>query len=125
VKMVNQLLVGIHTAAAVEALVFGVKAGADARGLLEIIESSFGASAMFSRTVPLVLQRSFASATDVGVLSKDLGLITRLGKELSARLLLGAVAEQVFDEGMGLGLANSDMASLVMPLERIAGVEVR
>ncbi len=125
VKMVNQLLVGIHTAAAVEALVFGVKAGADPRGLQEIIESSFGASAMFSRTVPLVLERRFGSATDVGVLSKDLGLITRLGKEISARLLLGAVAEQVFDEGMGLGLANNDMASLVMPLERIAGVEVR
>jgi len=80
---------------------------------------------MFSRTVPLVLERRFGSATDVGVLSKDLGLITRLGKEISARLLLGAVAEQVFDEGMGLGLANNDMASLVMPLERIAGVEVR
>ncbi|MGI5835376.1 MAG: NAD(P)-dependent oxidoreductase [Chloroflexota bacterium] len=125
VKLVNQLLVGIHTAAAVEALVFGVKAGADPRVLLEIIDSSFGASAMFSRTVPMVLARQFASATDVGILSKDMGLITRFGKELSTRLLLGAVAEQVFDEGVGLGLANQDMSSLVLPLEKIAGVEVK
>lgn len=125
VKLVNQLLVGIHTAAAAEALVFGVKAGADPRVLLEIIETSFGASAMFSRTVPMVLERRFGSATDVGILSKDLGLITRLGKELPTRLLLGATAEQVFDEGVGLGLANNDMSSLVLPLERIAGVEVR
>ncbi|MHB0869261.1 MAG: NAD(P)-dependent oxidoreductase [Chloroflexota bacterium] len=124
VKLVNQLLVGVHTAAAVEALVFGVKAGADPSVLLDVIGSSFGASAMFNRVVPMVLARQFGSATDVGILSKDLGLITRLGKELSTRLLMGAVAEQVFDEGVGLGLANHDMASLVEPLERIAGVEV-
>ncbi len=125
VKLTNQLLVGIHTAAAVEALVFGVKAGADPGVLLDIIGSSFGASAMFNRTVPMVVARQFGSATDVGILSKDLGLITRLGKELSCRLLMGAVAEQVFEEGVGLGLAHSDMVSLVEPLERIAGVEVK
>jgi len=124
VKLTNQLLVGVHTAAALEALVFGVKGGADPRILLDVIGSSFGASAMFSRTVPMVLARQFGSATDVGILSKDMGLITRLGKELSCRLLLGAVAEQLFDEGIGLGLAHNDMVSLVEPLERIAGVRV-
>ena len=124
VKLTNQLLVGVHTAAALEALVFGVKGGADPRILLDVIGSSFGASAMFSRTVPMVLARQFGSATDVGILSKDMGLITRLGKELSCRLLLGAVAEQLFDEGIGLGLAHNDIVSLVEPLERIAGVRV-
>lgn len=125
VKLTNQLLVGIHTAAAVEALVFGAKGGADPRVLLDVIGSSFGASAMFNRTVPMVLARQFGSATDVGILSKDMGLITRLGKELSCRLLMGAVAEQLFDEGVGLGLAHNDMVSLVEPLEKIAGVEVK
>ncbi len=125
VKLTNQLLVGIHAAAAVEALVFGAKGGADPRVLLDVIGSSFGASAMFNRTVPMVLARQFGSATDVGILSKDMGLITRLGKELSCRLLMGAVAEQLFDEGVGLGLAHNDMVSLVEPLEKIAGVEVK
>jgi 3-hydroxyisobutyrate dehydrogenase-like beta-hydroxyacid dehydrogenase len=125
VKLTNQLLVGIHTAAAAEALVFGVKAGADPHALLEIIGSSFGSSAMFERTVPMVLERRFESATDVRILSKDLQLITRLGKEVSTRLLLGAVAEQIYDEAVGLGLGNNDIASLVQPLERIAGIEVR
>jgi 3-hydroxyisobutyrate dehydrogenase len=124
VKLTNQLLVGIHAAAAAEALVFGVKAGADPRALFEIIGSSFGASAMFERTVPIVLERRFGSATDVGHLSKDLQLITRLGKQVSTRLLLGALAEQIYDEAMALGLGNNDIASLVQPLERIAGVEV-
>ncbi len=125
VKLVNQLLVGIHTAAAVEALVFGVKAGADPRALLDVIGTSFGGSTMFNRTVPLLLQRPFGSATPVSVLAKDLRLITDYGKEISTRLLMGALAEQIFQEGIGLGLAGTDMVSLVEPLERIAGVEVK
>jgi 3-hydroxyisobutyrate dehydrogenase-like beta-hydroxyacid dehydrogenase len=124
VKLTNQLLTGIHTAAAVEALVFGVKAGADPQVLLDIIGNSFGASEMFKRTVPMVLERRFESATDVRILCKDLSLITGLGKEISTRLLLGAMAEQIFGEAKGLGLGNSDVVSLVQPLERIAGIEV-
>ncbi len=125
VKLTNQLLVGIHTAAAVEALVFGAKAGADPRVLLDVIGTSFGASEMFNRTVPMVLERKFESATDVRILCKDLSLITGLGKELSVRLLMGGLAEQLFAEGKGLGLGNNDIVSLVQPLERIAGIEVR
>jgi 3-hydroxyisobutyrate dehydrogenase-like beta-hydroxyacid dehydrogenase len=125
VKLTNQLLVGIHTAAAVEALVFGVKAGADPGVLLDIIGSSFGASEMFKRTVPMVLERGFESATDVRILCKDLSLITGLGKDISVRLLMGALAEQIFAEAKGLGLGNNDIVSLVQPLERIAGIEVK
>lgn len=125
VKLTNQLLVGIHTAAAVEALVFGVKAGSDPRVLLEVIGTGFGASAMLNRTVPMVIERRFGSATDVGILCKDLSLIGDLAREISTRLLMGAVAEQVFEEGKGLGLGNNDIVSLVQPLERIAGIEVR
>jgi 3-hydroxyisobutyrate dehydrogenase-like beta-hydroxyacid dehydrogenase len=125
VKLVNQLLVGVHSLVALEALVFGVKAGADPRKLLEVVESSFGNSAMFSRTVPMVLDRQFSSATDVRILTKDMGLITEMAKGLPVRLLFGALAEQLYVEGMGLGLATSDIVSLVQPLERIAGVEIR
>ncbi|HEX9017107.1 MAG TPA: NAD-binding protein, partial [Chloroflexota bacterium] len=124
VKLTNQLLVGIHAAAAAEALVFGVKAGADPRALLDVIGTSFGASAMFNRTVPMALNRQFGSATDVGILCKDMSLITTLGKEISVRLLLGSLAEQLLAEAKGLGLANNDIAALVKPLEAIAGIEI-
>ncbi len=125
VKLVNQLLVGVHTLVALEALVFGVKAGADPRKLQEVVETSFGHSAMFSRSIPMVLDRQFGSATDVRILAKDMGLITEMAKELPVRLLFGALAEQLYLEGMGLGLGNNDIVSLVQPLERVAGVEVR
>jgi len=61
----------------------------------------------------------------VGLLCKDLDLITRLAARISTRLLMGAQAEQVFQEAKALGFGDSDMAALVLPLERVAGVEVR
>src|SRR5437868_2763590 len=48
VKLVNQLLVGIHTSAIAEAAAFGVRFGADPQVLLEVIGTSFGGSTMMT-----------------------------------------------------------------------------
>jgi 3-hydroxyisobutyrate dehydrogenase len=125
VKLVNQLLVGIHTAAAAEALVFGTKAGADPQVLLDVIGSSFGGSTMLNRNAPLIMQRKFEPATSIRLLLKDLGLIHDLGDDLDVRLLLSALSEQLFIEARALGLQDNDMSAIVIPLERLAGVEVR
>lgn len=125
VKLVNQLLVGIHTAAAAEALVFGTKAGADPQVLLDVIGSSFGGSTMLNRNAPLIMARKFEPATSIRLLLKDLGLIHELGGEIDVRLLLSGLAEQIFIEARALGLQDNDMSAIVVPLERIAGIEVR
>ncbi len=125
VKLANQLLVGIHTAASAEALVLAAKAGADPRVAIEVIGSSFGASAMLNRNGPLILDRRFDPVTPVDLLLKDLRLITKLAEDESVRLLLGNMAKQLFGEASILGLGGNDMAALVQPLERLAGVEVR
>lgn len=124
VKLVNQLLVGINMAGVVEGMVLGVKAGADPEVVYEVLRTSFGGSAMLSRAVPLFLKRNFKPGTPVGLLGKDLGLIGELGQELGVRLLLGRLAEQIFGEAKALGLGEEDMAALVIPLEKLAGVQV-
>jgi 3-hydroxyisobutyrate dehydrogenase len=125
VKLVNQLLVGINMAGVAEALVFAAKAGVDPAVAFEVIKTSYGGSMMWTRSTPLILQRDFTPRTPVGLLCKDLDLITRLAARISTRLLMGAQAEQVFQEAKALGFGDSDMAALVLPLERVAGVEVR
>ena len=125
IKLANQLLVAIHTAAAAEAMILGTKAGADPRVMLDVLKTSFGGSAMLSRNVPMMLERNFAAGTSVNVVLKDLGLINDLSAELSVRTLLGAVASQVFREGRALGLGDDDMAGLIRVLEREVDVEIR
>src|SRR5260370_14852391 len=55
VKTVNQLLAGIHIAAAAEAMALGVRAGADGKTLYEGISNTAGTSAMFGIRLPHLL----------------------------------------------------------------------
>jgi putative dehydrogenase len=56
VKMVNQLLAGVHIATAAEAMALGIRAGADPRTLFEVISSSAGSSWMWQNRMPHVLE---------------------------------------------------------------------
>src|SRR5438874_3286672 len=124
VKLVNQLLVGIHTSAIAEAAVFGVRFGADPQVVLEVIGTSFGGSTMMTRNLPRFMSRDFTPATPVGLILKDLGLIHDEARAGGIPLLLGALAEQRFSEARARGFGDEDMAALVKLWEEPAGVKV-
>lgn len=124
VKLVNQLLVGVHTAAIAEAAVLGAKLGADPKIVLEVIGTSFGGSTMMTRNLPRFISRDFSAATSVRLLLKDLGIIHAEAKSAQVPLLLGALAEQRFLEAFARGFAEEDMAALVKLWEEPAGVTV-
>ncbi len=59
------------------------------------------------------------------LLLKDLALVEELGDELGVELSLTGVAERLCRRAEAMGLAESDFASLVRPLEVQAHVEVK
>jgi 3-hydroxyisobutyrate dehydrogenase-like beta-hydroxyacid dehydrogenase len=124
VKLVNQLLVGIHTSAIAEAAVFGVRFGADPQVVLDVIGTSFGGSTMMTRNLPRFISRDFSPATPVGLILKDLGLIHDEARAGGIPLLLGGLAEQRFSEARARGFGDEDMAALVKLWEEPAGVDV-
>lgn len=124
IKLVNQLLVGIHTAALSEAAVFAAGLGADARVVLEMIGPSFGGSTMLSRNLPRVIARDFTPATPVSILVKDMGLIHDEARNAGAPIPLGAWVEQRFVEAQSRGLGDDDMAALVRLWEEAASIVV-
>src|SRR5579859_5914639 len=124
VKLINQLLVGVHTSAIAEAAVFGARFGADPQVVLDLIGTSFGGSFMMNRNVPRFISRDFSGATPVNLILKDLGLIHDEAKAGGVPLLLGALAEQRFVEARARGMGDEDMAALVKLWEEPAGVEV-
>jgi 3-hydroxyisobutyrate dehydrogenase-like beta-hydroxyacid dehydrogenase len=126
VKLMNQLLVGINLAGAAEAMVLGAKAGVDPQLLYDTISSATGNSFQLQRCFPdLILKGDFTNMFSVDLLHKDLALGVDVGRENRVRLLLGALALQVFEEARDLGLGGEDIAAAIKPLERLAGVEVR
>lgn len=124
IKLANQLMVAINLAGVAEAMVLGVKAGADPQMMLDVLSTSFGGSAMLNRAVPLLLARNFRAGTPVNLILKDLGLIGEVAASQEVRLLLGGLAQQVFMEARAAGLGEEDMVAIVKPLEALAHVSV-
>ena len=125
VKLVNQLMVGIHSLAAAEALVLGVKGGADPDMLVEIIQTSWGQSFMMERNGPTIIDRNFSGArAQVRTILKDLNLIQDFAKTVGTPIVAGDQAAQVFQEANDKGLAGDDLAAIVKLLEEAAGCTV-
>jgi 3-hydroxyisobutyrate dehydrogenase-like beta-hydroxyacid dehydrogenase len=112
IKLVNQLLVAIHTTASAEAVAFGVSLGADMDSIREVIGTSFGSSMMLNRNLPRFSAADYAPATPVALIRKDLSLIRDEAATAGSPLLLGVIAEQVFNSAIERGYGSEDMAAL-------------
>ena len=101
VKTINQLLAGVHIAAAAEAMALGMKAGVDAKTLFEVISNSAGASWMFNDRVPHVLDGDFSPRSAVNIFVKDLGIVLDTGRQHVSTADLGGGASAVPRGGRG------------------------
>ncbi len=79
-KMINQLLAGVHIAAASEAIAFAAKQGLDIRKVYEVITASAGNSWMFENRMPHVLDGDYTPRSAVEIFVKDLGIIQDMAR---------------------------------------------
>ena len=125
-KLINQLLVGIHSVAAAEALLLGAKAGADPTMVFEVVNSGWGQSFMLERNAPVMLDRDFEGIrTQLTVFLKDLGLIKDLTSDLGMAAPGADLAYQAINRAVQQGLGDKDSAAVVLPMEADAGCEIR
>jgi L-threonate 2-dehydrogenase len=108
VKTVNQLLCGVHIAAAAEAFSLGAKADIDPAVLLEILSGSAASSWMLKDRGPRMLEDEPQVASAVDIFVKDLGLVLDAGRSSKAALPLAAAAHQMFLAASGLGHGARD-----------------
>jgi 3-hydroxyisobutyrate dehydrogenase-like beta-hydroxyacid dehydrogenase len=119
-KLVNQLLVGVHTLAAAEAYTLGVTLGLHPDLLQKVIGNSYGASRMFARNVPRFTSGDFQSHAPVRLLTKDLGLIVDEINRLKLPLRLAALAWEHDARLVSEGRGELDIASVVSLLGQTA-----
>jgi 3-hydroxyisobutyrate dehydrogenase len=123
VKLVNQLLCGIHIAAAAEGLAFAEALGLDPRATWEVLREGAAASFMLDDRGERMVDGAFdeaKSALDIFV--KDMGLVTEAAREESYPTPLAAAAEQLYRAGRRAGLGRRDDSSLIEVLRgRLGG----
>jgi 3-hydroxyisobutyrate dehydrogenase len=124
-KMVNQLLCGVHIAAAAEALHLAERAGMDPAKMLEIIGVSAGNSWMFGDRGPRMLQDAPGVTSAVDIFVKDLGIVLGEGRALKAGLPLSAAAMQMFLAASGLGHGADDDSQVIRAYRALNGAGAR
>jgi 3-hydroxyisobutyrate dehydrogenase len=124
VKMINQLLAGVHIAAACEAMALGMRAGADPKTLYEVISNSAGSSWMFQNRVPHILAGDYTPLSAVNIFVKDLGIVLDTAKKLAFPLPLTAAAHQLYLAAAAQGHGLEDDASVVKVYAALAGLEL-
>ncbi|MBV8914731.1 MAG: NAD(P)-dependent oxidoreductase [Acetobacteraceae bacterium] len=122
VKMVNQLLAGVHIAAAGEALALGIRAGADPRTLFEVISSSAGSSWMWQNRIPHILEGDDTPHSAVNIFVKDLGIVLDQARALTFPLPMASAAHQLFLAAAAAGHGTKDDAFVIRVWQALAGI---
>lgn len=120
-KMINQLLAGVHIAAACEAITFAAKQGLDLARVYEVITASAGNSWMFENRVPHVLEGDYSSLSAVEIFVKDLGIIQDMARSARYPTPLAAAALQMYLAAAGTGMGGDDDASLARVYAQLSG----
>jgi hypothetical protein len=125
-KLCNNVLSAAATVATSESMVTGVKAGLDPCIMLDVINASSGRSTATEQKFPeVVLPRTFNQGFTAGLMKKDVDLFLSEAKALGVPVqtceAVAALLKLTCDE---LG-PESDITTVIKPIEKRAGVEVR
>lgn len=113
VKIINQLLAGVHIAAAAEAMALGLREGVDPAALYDVITHSAGNSWMFENRMAHVLKADYTPLSAVDIFVKDLGLVLDTARATKFPLPLASTAHQMFMQASTAGFAREDDSAVI------------
>lgn len=123
-KIVNQLLAGVHIAAACEAITMAKAMNLDIAKVFDVITASAGNSWMFENRVPHILEGDYAPRSAVDIFTKDLGIVTDIGRGLRFPTPIASMALQMFVMTAAAGMGRDDDASVARMLAGLAGLDL-
>src|SRR5881628_1887628 len=118
-KLVANLLVALHSAAAGEALLMARRAGLDLELVLDVLSRSAATSRMLEVRGPLIARGEFPPQMKLDLFMKDLHLIQEAAREVGAPLPLTDVAERLYAAALAAGHGGADLSVVVKALEGI------
>ncbi|MHB1133746.1 MAG: NAD(P)-dependent oxidoreductase [Chloroflexota bacterium] len=126
VKIVNQLFVGVLSAAVAEGMMLGSKWGVDPVTMYNVLNTGFASSTILTRHVTnYILKGDYEPGFTIDLLSKDVWLALTLGREQHVPLDVTAATSQILERAKAHGLGNKDMAATMILMEKLLGFEVR
>jgi 3-hydroxyisobutyrate dehydrogenase-like beta-hydroxyacid dehydrogenase len=125
-KLCNNYLSAAAMAATSEAMVLGVKAGLDPRIMLDVINAGSGRNTATESKFPkMVVPRTFNLGFTNGLMAKDVGLALSEAKALGVPMDVADAVMRALKLACDEIGSDRDLTTIVQPIERRAGVEVR
>lgn len=121
-KVVHQLLAGVHIATAAEAMALGIKAGLDPAQIYGVVTGAAGNSWMFGNRMAHVLAGDETPHSAVNIFVKDLGLVDALAREANFPVPLAAQALQLFVSAAAQGHGGVDDAFVIRAYQALTGI---
>ncbi len=123
-KIINQLLAGVHIAAACEAITLARRLDLDIAKVYEVITASAGNSWMFENRMPHVLAGDYTAHSAIDIFAKDLGIVSEIGRERRFPLPIAAGALQMFLMASAAGMGRDDDSSVARLIAQITGLDL-
>ncbi len=112
-KTVNQLLCGVHIAAAAECVALAERLGLDGQTVIDILTQSAAGSWMLGNRGPRMLLDEPPVTSAVDIFVKDMGIVLAAGEQAKLGLPLSALARQMFLQASGMGLGRADDSQVI------------
>lgn len=121
-KLVANLLVGIHNAAVAEALTFAKSMGLDVFTVLNVLTGSAAGSRQLELRGQMMASRQFRPATaTTTVFAKDVRLISEQARSVNCPVPMHSTAAQLYTSALAQGYAELDLSCVALVLAAMAG----
>ena len=113
VKIVHQLLAGVHIAVAAEAMALASRAGISLDLMYDVVTHAAGNSWMFENRMARVLSGDYQARSAVDIFVKDLTLVADTARELRFPLPLASTALNMFLAASNAGHGKEDDSAVI------------
>jgi putative dehydrogenase len=113
VKIIHQLLAGVHIAVGAEAMAMAAKAGIPLDMMYEVVTNAAGNSWMFENRMKHVVEGDYSPKSMVDIFVKDMGLVTDVAQSLNFPIYLGSTAYQMFTSASNEGHGKEDDSAVI------------
>jgi len=113
VKIIHQLLAGVHIAVGAEAMALAAKANIPLDLMYDVVTNAAGNSWMFENRMQHVVDGDYSPLSMVDIFVKDLGLVSDTAKSLKFPLPLASTAFNMFVSASNAGFGKEDDSAVI------------
>jgi 3-hydroxyisobutyrate dehydrogenase-like beta-hydroxyacid dehydrogenase len=121
VKIIHQLLAGVHIAAGAEAMALAARAGIPLDTMYQVVTNAAGNSWMFENRMKHVVDGDYTPHSAVDIFVKDLRLVAETALSLNFPIPLASTAYAMFANASNAGFGREDDAAVI---KTFAGIEL-